>query len=310
MNNKEKTLVIVVKSDYQLLNAIVSKEKKNATYQEIIIHYSGYWSSNSMLKSCVEREGTIFIGDIKSIITYLGKRTVDIISARYDPLLHFKLKVDKYICIDDGLGSYANFSHLYKAALREKNNLKIKILYPIYWVMTNTMFKMGLYEKDHVYINGTIDIEYKRIAIDLLSFIANKSKVKTLSLEKQNRSLFCTQPYIELGIFSDDEYTNFLGKVRSYLGKDFLILRHPGDKAFDYNSYDVVECYMFEVFMSKNKQYIDSVISVNSTCLLTASSIFEIKSISFKNENAKGLDSSSSSRINFLWNKYVSGVNI
>ena len=308
MINKEKSLIIIVKSDYQLLNAIVSKNIKNEHYKEVIVHYSGYWDNASIVQKYAESIGYSFNNDINDIFSDLKGKRLDIISAKFNPLLKLKFNIDNYTCVDDGLGSYADFFHLYKAAVREKNSFKIKAFYPCYYFFSKLIYKLKLYEKDHVYKNNEIDKDYKQCLIELLSEVVDALNVDVLHEKYHNRPLFCTQPYIELGILSEKEYSDFLSKAELYYGEKLLILKHPGDKFFNYDGYDIIECSMFELFIAKNKDYISSVSSINSTCLLNASSIFDMKSISFNNEKTKVLENNFSKTIRRLWDKYVFGV--
>ncbi|WP_367987888.1 polysialyltransferase family glycosyltransferase [Vibrio sp. NTOU-M3] len=310
MNDLKKSLIIFSKSDYQLLNAIIAIRKNNQVYEELIICHLGYWNNQSLLRHHIEGHKFTFFDNENEVLSYIKNKKIDIISAKFNPLLKINLNIDKYICIDDGLGSYANFFHLYKAAIREKNTIKLKLLYPVYFFATIIMHKLGFYEKDHVYKNGEIDVEYKNHLLKILSELAIDHNANKLEIKNKNRVLFCSQPYVDLGVLSTAEYEIFLNKVQNYFGENILILKHPGDKLFSYKGYDVVECDMFEIFMANNINNISVVTSINSTCLLTASSVFDIRSISFHDEKTKNLNDSFSKEIELLWNKYIFRVGI
>jgi hypothetical protein len=283
----------VVRTSYHLLNflAFLEKHKKKEDNAEII--YSPYWDSSELP---IDLKDYCAFLNIKVVLTesnLLSNVLINKVKVPHNNLqivavsLHvslllkvilFKLykNVDVFF-IDDGIGSYSGFIARLKAVQREKNKYYL-LLFPFYYY-TQKMLARIIGEKFAMLEPSTwnVNIDYKTSMLTVLQ----KLKSDEAKLYKPS-IVFCTQPYVDLKVLSASEYTQILDsifKISKINGWELIIRKHPADRVFDYTDFHVSDNNeLFESFLMCNTDKIKSVISIDSTCLLTASALFNINS--------------------------------
>ncbi len=260
MTQKEKILVGCVYSNFQLTNyiAYMLKAESKIKFDKKVLYVKYYWGNDSLNEKYLR---TLDALNVEYVITtnkfslenycsknacngdeiiYVGNN-VDVFSCSY-MLFRKKRYSVSYILIDDGVGSYSNFLHLYRVSLNERNALKMLVLFPLNYFAKTVVEKLIKAQRFGMLDVVTLDLnnEYIDYYLETLSLTAEEKK---MTLDK-NLLIFCTQPYIDLGGMTETEYSFVLNEVNKYseLNElDMLIIKHPADKKFDYSYYRVSE---------------------------------------------------------------------
>ncbi|WP_259397860.1 alpha-2,8-polysialyltransferase family protein [Pseudoalteromonas sp. SR43-2] len=269
-----------VSSSYQLLNFILFLKLKRYKNCNKYVILDSYFKQATFSKSLVDSLDKIDVKilnrgfrDIEALIK--GNKNLILISPGINVQYIRYFSKMSFIKIDDGIGSYANFLYRYKAFIRERG-ISIKVgVFPIWYALMTIIEMIKLKERFASFDNDS----YRSC---LTGFIEVES-----GLVEEEYALFCSQPYVDIGVLTESEYKKILycaEKLAKGKGIPLKILRHPADRGFDYSSYEVINtCSIFEEFVCKNKNQIKLVLGINSTCLITASNIFGIESISIQN---------------------------
>lgn len=150
--------------------------------------------------------------------------------------------VENIIVIDEGLSSYAGFWHSLKASFREKG-IKSGGRFITYMCLMK-FFKLFIWHKIYKFtsfIGVNVNPIYKQFFLEVLRDINISSYSNQID---QKSILFCTQPLIEVGLMSYDEYEKMLSQVKAICDTNLislLIKKHPVDNIFKYSDYNVVE---------------------------------------------------------------------
>ncbi|WP_185231155.1 polysialyltransferase family glycosyltransferase [Teredinibacter franksiae] len=324
-------IVGCVSSSFQLLNFITFLESKKKYLIKSHVVIKGYWGGvtiqPSYISYCKELGVEILFADgnsksladeVCSIISSESAclHKISVVSAnRLFPMSVlgrcFRLRSEiQFVFIEDGIGAYGGFRHIFSAILREKGRLsKSAILFPFAYV-TNQILSFFYNNKRFLLFEDNdvnVSVDYKEAFVSVVGNLES-AKRKRVTVP-QNSIIFCSQPYVDMGLLSELEYAGFIKKINLYAENNacnFIVKRHPADNKFNYDGMVVVEGgHSFEELLFQNKENIYAVASINSTCLITASAIFGIKSLSIQNNLAELQFENFPCFMKAIFNRYV-----
>ncbi|WP_270428624.1 polysialyltransferase family glycosyltransferase [Acinetobacter johnsonii] len=232
-----------------------------------------------ILKSLFKSEQNIYFVCVKNPNLYVLRKG-------------FYKNVKEITVIDEGLSSYAGFFHTFKASLREKG-IKGGARFLIYIQVMKiiSFFIRHKINKFTAFHNKDVNPTYKKYFLDVLKNIDSSHYLRKVEGES---ILFCTQPLIEVGLMSYDDYMGMLTKVDEYCRKNkisLLIKKHPVDNIFEYSGYNVLDFDgVVEEFVLNQKNII-GVISSCSTSSLLIPAFMNKKSYIVSFESLNGMDS-------------------
>ena len=307
-NNQIQKRVLVgysIVSPLHLINFLTYLNSSTEAFDEVYIFFSIYWKQSIIPERYVQyclRKNIIIVSDSyqkKEILNSLYIKKCDIffvcvkspsIKVMFKQLIYKNIR--KIVVIDEGLSSYAGYIHSLKANIREKNNffiLKFFILSIVIFLLMilnkNKITKYSAFYKNKVNLNES----YKRNFSEVLFLIGEKNKV---DFSCDNCILFCTQPWVDLGLMNIIEYSCLLKELKNKvekMGYKLLIKKHPADMAFDYNGFDVLDFdgIVEELVLIKD---FSGLISMCSTSSILVSSCFNVKSYLLSFDSLKNMD--------------------
>lgn len=291
---KARYYIGVVRTSYHLINvlAFLESHQKKHEYAEII--YSPYWNSSDLscdlIAYCTAQNIKITNVRANLLNSSLMNRmrwessNFTIVAVNLNILIMLKIiffniiKKVGVVFIDDGIGSYSGFTSRLKAVHREKNKFYFTLLFPFYYY-TQKMLGRIIGQKYAMLQmpSWNLNIDYRTAFISLLK----KLNTQTTKLDCPS-IVFCTQPYIDMKVLSTNEYNNILDlilKLSKESSLELIIRKHPADISFDYSGFNIMnDDSTFEGFLMRNVEKVKKVVSIDSTCLLTASALFDIDS--------------------------------
>ncbi|BEU02756.1 hypothetical protein OAG1_15560 [Agarivorans sp. OAG1] len=301
MNNQT---VLYVKSDFQLLNAWIYYKNFLSSHSDCVILFSGYWSSGSKIARYLVSENSLIDISLKDFVLNCDGDVV-IVAGGYKHSIRALKNVVDYICIDDGIGSYASFVHLYKSAVREKGLVKMFLAFPVYYLYLKLYKRMGFYKVYHSILERELKPEVINGIFDVANCLPRDLKSP---LGQKKYVVFCSQPYIDMGVISSCEYSSMLDRVYKDFNLELLVLKHPGDRMFDYKGFKVVENVHSESFIVENKSAIEALVGVNSTTLIVGSALLGFKSFSYGTTKTRAIEKAFSKKLREIWDKHVEEV--
>lgn len=252
---KEKIIIgYSIVSPLHLINFLAYLKSCETDFHEKYIFLSNYWNNSIIPKRyidyCKENNiNVIFHQDEKKIILNLifeRKLKISFVCVK-NPSLHILKKgltnnIEKIIIIDEGLSSYAGFTHSIKASFREKGVKGVgRFLIYVYLLKFLKVFNKHKIYNFTAFYGTDINPVYKKYFLEVLNDINTSNLLDKID---QKSILFCTQPLIEVGLMSYDQYEKMLAKVMSVCENNKIILlikKHPADNIFDYSKYNILE---------------------------------------------------------------------
>lgn len=241
-------------SPLHLINFLTYLKSCETDFHEKYIFLSNYWNNCIIPKRyidyCEENNiNVIFDEDEKKRILNIlfeKKLKINFVCVKNPNLFILKKSltnnVEKITIIDEGLSSYAGFMHSLKSSFREKG-IKGGVRFSIY-IFILKFFKLFNQHKIYnftAFYGTNINSVYKKYFLEVLKDINISSYSNQID---QKSILFCTQPLIEVGLMSYDEYEKMLSQVKAICDTNqisLLIKKHPVDNIFKYSDYNVVE---------------------------------------------------------------------
>lgn len=316
--NKKIIVGYSIVSPLHLINFLTYLNSSPLEYDKIYIFINKYWSNNIIpqryLNYC-KSIGIEILFDNKLMIKIIDKliksnAELELVFVK-NPSVSLLLKSYLYdkklkiILIDEGVSSYAGNIHSLKATIRENGlivGLKSLIISFVRFILIllskNKLYKFSAFDTSSFTVNQIYKKNFKKVLEFLYTY---KSGIKQ---DFYNSLLFCSQPWIELGVMTEEEYSKLLHELSlkaSKLSKELVIKKHPADTLFNYGNYKVVNfdgCVEELVFHSK----FSGVISLNSTSSLLISSCLDLESYILDFNQIKKLDKN----LNILFNIYCS----
>lgn len=260
MRHKNSKVIIAysIVSPLHLINFLSYLDSNDNQYEEVHIFISNYWGKTTIPKRYIDyciSQGFKVLLDKKEQINILESLFLSDSSLTFafvkSPSLKvlfkdiFSNKIESIVIVDEGISSYANYTHSLKAVLREKGILYVgkSLIYhstslPFKLRNKNKITAFSAFEKKNLSVNE----EYK------ISFINTLNKLQLFDSKVEqdynNSFLFCSQPWVDLGFMNKEEYAQLLQQLRlraNSIGKDLVIKKHPADSIFDYKNFNVVD---------------------------------------------------------------------
>lgn len=277
-------------SPLHIANFISYYYSNESLYHSVEIYLFDFWGDNIIHKRYIDFLKSKKI-EIKLVESFSNKMennesdNFDLIfvgQVNWRVVLTARNKVDKVILIDEGLSSYTSFF----SKIKKNNGLKIfKHMASLMWVKIIMSF-LGIKENKYKMLNSknfNIDDSYRfgllRYFKELSSFDNNEENISKVS---NDTVIFCSQPWVELGNFSELDYVKYINSFKDKVesnGFDFVLKKHPAEKLVDYNKYNIdvlMDSRMIEeIIFSKS---IKGIISKNSTSSFLIPALFETKS--------------------------------
>lgn len=304
------------------------KAETQKAFQKKVLYIKPYWGNKSLNQKYIRILGTLNVKCVLTTSTFCLKdfclKSANVgddifyVSNKIDAIAYISMLFGKcrntlnFVMIDDGVGSYSNFLHLYKTSINEKNALKMLLLFPFYYLLKRIVEKLvkahhfGMLDMNTLNTNDEF-VKYFRKALSLT--IARKDDIP-----EKNLLVFCSQPYIDLGRINEADYAHILEEVNKYSESKklkLLVAKHPADTSFNYSGYEITPtCGSFEEFAYLYSAQISEVWSINSTCLITASAIFDINSKSVDCSLSRKQKKSFSNKMIKLFNKFTLTVDV
>jgi hypothetical protein len=304
VGNLDLVYFIKASSVYQMFNGLsyVFKDKNiDNKNRKIIIGYKSFWKNNLnqfYLEKLEKIKAEIVdLDEFKKLYNYyyctgLKKVYINIKGGLID-----LRKAKDIVIIDDGLGSYRkNYFHSYEVYKREKyQNLGVSEKVSVFRYIARKIILDFVYKVYSVPMHRMFKISGNKFIVDrdyVTSFkeVLNYFDTDKVRIEGESKFVvFYSQPYMDLKIFSEEFYGNFLKKLNSLIsdnGFRLVIKKHPGD-LYDYGDYFTVSGdYIAESFVLSNRDKIEYAFSFGSTTLINSSVLFDLKCyrIAFRNE--------------------------
>lgn len=254
VNRQSSKKVIIgysIVSPLHLINFLTYLRYTNNHYDIVYIFLGIYWSKNILPKRYLEycsKKGYILVyeeNEKNKILKQINSATLVFVKyLSWKIMLKEKNKIDSVVVIDEGLSSYAGFFHSIKAQARESKSILKTLKFILSWYL-GLMVKM-LYLKSYVKFTA---FDIKKIEIissykENFSLVLNDLKVKNNLEDIDNVIIFCTQPWVDLGVMSCKQYTEYLFEIKDKLKRkdlNLVIKKHPADMIFDYSGFSVIE---------------------------------------------------------------------
>lgn len=299
---KEKIIIgYSIVSPLHLINFLTYLKSCGDDFHEKYIFLSNYWSKSIIPKRYIQyceknNIKVVYDEDEKKRILNLvfeSKLMISFVCVKSPSLFILKKgltnNIEKIIIIDEGLSSYAGFMHSLKASFREKGVMGGgKFLIYVYLLKFFKLFnKYRVYEFTAFYgtdINSVYKKYFLEVLIDINTYyLSDKIAQKTI--------LFCTQPLIEVGLMSYDQYEKMLAEVTTICKNNkilLLIKKHPADNIFDYSKYNILEFDGVVEELVVTQENISGTISSCSTSSLLIPALINKESyiVSFDSLNA------------------------
>lgn len=283
-NIKKKLIAYSIVSPLQLVNFLSYWHSHKEIYNKVIVFVDFYWGYNIIcqryLDFCEKKSIEIYYNsDNKDIfLNTPEKKDIVFVGAPSVRILLKNNRIDQVVVVDEGLSTYAGFKNLKKANKREKNvelslfkyNIK-KIFFLIYSIFFKEIKYFFAFNKKTGYVN----VDYKNAILDFLPVLGEDIPVEN----RQKTIVFCSQPYVELGLMSESEYISYLHAIKLKIedrGGVFVLKKHPVEKIVDYESYgiDVLSFDgIIEEYVCINR--ISAVISKVSTSSMLIPALFD-----------------------------------
>lgn len=307
---REKIIIgYSIVSPLHLINFLTYLESCEEDFHERYLFISNYWEISILpqryIDYCKQKNiNVIFDEDEKKrILDIVFKKKLKIIFVCVKSPSLFILKkslinsVEKISIIDEGLSSYASFMHSLKASFREKSiKGSIKLLIYVCLMKFLILFNQHKLYNFTAFYGTNINPVYKNYFLEVLNEINPPSS--SSSIYKKS-ILFCTQPLIEVGLMSYNQYEEMLFKVFTICkinNISLIIKKHPVDKIFDYSDYNIVNFDgIVEELVARQKNIIGTISSSSTSsllipaCLNKESYIISFDSINKMDANLKAL---------------------
>lgn len=236
-------------SPLHLINFLTYLRYTNSHYDIVYIFVGIYWSKSILPKRYLEycaKKGYILVYEESEKNKILKEsKSITLVFIKYlSWKIMLKNKIDKVVVIDEGLSSYAGFFHSIKAQARESRSILKTLKFILSWYL-------GLIVK-MLYVNSFVKFtafDLKKIEIissykENFSLVLNDLKVKNNLEDVNNVIIFCTQPWVDLGVMSCEQYAQYLFEIKDKLKRkdlNLVIKKHPADMIFDYSGFSVIE---------------------------------------------------------------------
>lgn len=236
-------------SPLHLINFLTYLRYTNSHYNIVYIFVGIYWSKSILPKRYLEycaKKGYILVYEESEKNKILKEsKSITLVFIKYlSWKIMLKNKIDKVVVIDEGLSSYAGFFHSIKAQARESRSILKTLKFILSWYL-GLMVKM-LYVNSFVKFTA-FDLKKTQIISSYkenFSLVLNDLKVKNNLEDIDNVIIFCTQPWVDLGVMSCEQYAQYLFEINDKLKRkdlNLVIKKHPADMIFDYSGFSVIE---------------------------------------------------------------------
>lgn len=245
-------------SPLHLINFLTYLHSTKVKYDRKYICIQEYWGKPTIpsryLEYCSNNGITILTPEqykrVTSLITKEDEITLVFVKSLSLKALSKLLlnNINKIVIIDEGLSSYAGSLHSIKALVREKGALcagtsilSIILKTPYVLAFRNKLLKFSAFESDLQEINKEYCSNFKAV---LDSLHLNDNKATYEDKKYSNYFLFCSQPWVDIGLMTCSEYTEILNDIQQKIkkiGKDLIIKKHPADFAYDYDNFETID---------------------------------------------------------------------
>lgn len=283
-------------SQLHFLNFMTYFISHKDVYSEAVLIIGKYWDkeiiSSEYIKFAKANNVKVFFDiDRKVVLNDYMKNSKELdfvfvnnVSIKIAVLDFLGLNVNKIIIVDEGISSYASETHRHHSIIREKGYAWFLIRH---FFNRITNFYFFLKEKK-VFFFKIFDIkslevnpEYQKTFIKILKEIyVERNFVNTY--EGLNIVLFCSQPYVDLGMITSEKYKQEMLHLKKRVekkGMQLVVKKHPAENLFNYNSIGI-PCLHFngaiEEFLANEK--VKCLISKSSTSSLLAGSLLKVNS--------------------------------
>lgn len=188
--------------------------------------------------------------------------------------------INKIYFIDEGVSTYmdrteafhvGNFRKDYKLLFKFK--LKFYFFYIFSFLLRDKIINVNFFEKENYFIN-------KKVKDFYIYFFNSISLDYKLECDLSSSIIYCTQPFVEMGVVGRDDFLHSLNEIKAIVekkGYQLLIKKHPAEFLLDYENhgFNVLEFDgMIEEFVIKFP--IASLISRTSTSSLLVNALTDI----------------------------------
>lgn len=292
-------------SPLHLINFLTFLNSNKNNFDKVYVFFSIYWSNaiipERYVQYCKNKNIIVVFNDLekKEIFKKIYKNNCDItfvcvkspsIKIMFKQVFYKNIK--NMVVIDEGLSSYAGYMHSVKAVVREKNIyflFKFFIISIIIYVLSNLnrkkVARYSAFSKQEIGLNR----DYKNNFSEVLYSIGKMNKC---GFNYSDSILFCTQPWVDLGVMDAVNYKILLENLKIKIEKKgckLLIKKHPADMVFDYDGFDVLDFDGIVEELVLIKEF-SGLISMCSTSSILVSSCFNIKSYLLSFDDLKNMD--------------------
>lgn len=241
-----------VASPLHLINFLAFWFVHKQDYKRVIVFVNCYWGyniiPNKYLDFCKKNNMEVYIDkehkrdEIIFSNNHFISDLVFISNVALRVFFKYYNKIQNVILIDEGLSTYSGFKNAKNANKREKNR-NISFLTYFFKKALQFFIEEIFYKKSTINFlafskkNGLMKEEYRESLHQLFSFMYSKD----LESDKyRDIIIFCTQPFVDLGVMTEKDFSLYLLKIQDQVyqkGYSLLIKKHPVEKKFDYEKY-------------------------------------------------------------------------
>lgn len=206
------------------------------------------------------------------------KAELEIVTVR-SPSLKLMLKglvganISRFTIIDEGISSFAGFRHTLKASYKEQGlRYAAKA-----WLLHQMNRGLRLFYHHRIDFfsafdtaNQHINPVYQQQFVHTLNQLCQFNAPTVSNPPAQRLMVFCSQPWVDMQRLTAADYAAQLHQLQTLLSKQNISLaikKHPADKLFDYQGFELIEFDgIVEEWVAQHRP--EGVISTNSTSSL------------------------------------------
>lgn len=301
-----------ITSPLHLINFLSYLNSSKTKFDNIYIHIHNYWGRTTVperyIEYCISKgykiiyDKNVILDNLQESLSSHDELTIVFVKSPSVVILSKALLYDNIkslIIIDEGISSYANYSHSLKASFREKGIVgiikgltKTSLLTPLKFLNTSKLYSYTAFAKIDQSVNQDYAINFRKTLQSLKLFNSYESKDYSRSF------LFCSQPWVELGLMDPEQYNNLLLNLSKFVkakGMSLVIKKHPVDRVFNYEKFDVInfDGAIEELVWTQNFYGMISICSTSSilisACLGLDSYLLDFKELDKFDVNVKKL---------------------
>lgn len=292
-----------ITSPFQLVCFVSYLKDRNDFFDEVILYVVNYWGKGQIYENYLSLLSGMNVDirpvssnrELISLVRRDIKNSYDVtfvcVNAPYFPFKLIKPRC-KFVIVSDGLGTYNGLIKSINVSRKEKKINKLSFKFPLLIMkrLIVSFFYNVMSHEDYMLYNPRSlkknNLFSSSLRETLKLFCSHNSGLGKPSL------IFLSQPLVQLGILSKEEYWSCLNKARELAKREeleFLIKLHPTEMAvFNSLDYTGIKKYDYNGLIEEacvNDENIKVVVSFFSSGLYTVPELSNVRTYSVMSES-------------------------